>query len=146
MAKTFFQKSPDSAFINPLQRGLKNLYNTIIRQFMIIGEKCINDGRINGSNTDQSGCLRSSIGYVVIDNGRIVDLKCKGDSEEGRKQGGAFLRELAAKENRGIVIIVVAGMNYAKYVSAKGYNVLDSAEILADKLVKALVKKLSSKR
>ena len=33
-------------------------------------------------------------------------------------------------------------MNYAKFVADKGYNVLDSAEMLAEKLVKELQEKI----
>ena len=45
----------------------------------------------------------------------------------------------------GIVLIVVAGMDYAAYVEAKGLNVLDTSEIMAKKLVRRTLKRLGFK-
>ncbi len=57
---------------------------------------------------------------------------------DGRK----FILELAQRYSVGIVLIIVAGMNYARYVSAKGYNVLDSAESLAERLIPQIMREL----
>ncbi len=118
----------------------------LIRQLFVVGEKCVNDARLSGSYTDRTGNLRSSIGYGVIDNGNIVTVagftQVK-DAKDGPKKGREYLDALL-KENKvnGPTLIVVAGMNYAKYVADRGYNVLDSAEMLAEKLVKELQMKL----
>jgi hypothetical protein len=53
--------------------------------------------------------------------------------------------QLVSKFPKGIVLIVDAGMHYASYVSAKGYDVIDSAELLAQQLVPEILKRLSSK-
>ena len=45
---------------------------------------------------------------------------------------------IKAKYPKGLVLIVVAGMNYAAYVEAKGYNVLSSAELMAENILKQL--------
>ena len=42
------------------------------------------------------------------------------------------------------LIVVVAGMNYAAYVEAKGYNVLASAEHLAERELPRMLEKLIS--
>lgn len=118
----------------------------LIRQLFVVGEKCVNDARLLGSYTDRTGNLRSSIGYGVIDNGNIVTVagfnQVK-DAKDGPKKGREYLDALL-KENKvnGPTLIVVAGMNYAKYVADRGYNVLDSAEMLAEKLVKELQMKI----
>jgi hypothetical protein len=53
-----------------------------------------------------------------------------------------FLDELSQKRHKGITLIVCAGMNYASHVEARGYNVLTSAEILSERLVPEMMKKL----
>ncbi len=144
--KTLKQTSPNSAITKPLQSGIDRLLMKIVEALYYIGAQCNNDARLNGSYRDRTGNLKSSIGFAVVVNGKIVKLTVKGDSPEGESEGRSFLEELASREYRGIVLIVTAGMQYAKYVSAKGYNVLDSSEILAERLVRDLVRKLSKKR
>ena len=46
------------------------------------------------------------------------------------------------KETKGVALVVVAGMNYAAYVEAKGYNVLSSAEHLAERELPRMLEKL----
>ena len=100
--------------------------------------------------TDQTGNLTSSIGYAVIWDGQIV---VQSDFEpvrgklgslgvDGSKQGEKFLQQLIKKNGRGIVLIAVAGMPYAAYVEAMGKDVLVSAEIKANEIVKRLLSKL----
>lgn len=77
--------------------------------------------------------------------GKQVDYWAKGatgDGSQGKTEGESFARSLASRYPRGIVLIVVAGMNYASYVAAKGFNVLASSQLLADKLVDDLLRKL----
>lgn len=64
---------------------------------------------------------------------------------EGAKGGKEYAMKLVRDFPKGIVLIVVAGMNYASHVSAKGYDVLDSSELLAEKLVPQMLRKLGFK-
>lgn len=115
----------------------------VVYNLSAIGEACINIGRSTDSYTDQTGNLRNSIGYVVVCDGQVVE---QATTHENRKQGGKdgtpagedFIKELVGKCRKGIYLIVVAGMSYATYVSAKGNDVLDSAELEADKLMRQL--------
>ena len=63
--------------------------------------------------------------------------------------GGAesleFAKKLAAGHVKGITLIVVAGMNYADNVEALNYDVLTSAELLAEQLVPQILEKLGLK-
>jgi hypothetical protein len=119
----------------------------LIRQLFVVGEKCVNDARLQGSYKDRTHNLRSSIGYGVVDNGNIVTVagfrQLDADAKDGPQKGRDYLDSLL-KENRvnGPTLVVVAGMNYAKYVADRGYNVLDSAEMLAERLVKELQLKI----
>ena len=56
------------------------------------------------------------------------------------------MSKLISENPKGIVLIVVAGMNYARYVEKMGLNVLDSSEMLAKKLVPRMLKDLGFKR
>lgn len=121
----------------------------IVNTFCYVGEQCIIEARDAGNYTDQTGNLRSSIGYAVIMDGRVVQRDCRDkvkQGEEGVSAGDKFLSDCIKKRRRkGIVLIVTAGMNYAEYVEAKGYNVLSSAELKAGPLVKSLLTRLGFK-
>jgi hypothetical protein len=125
----------------------KRAVTSIINTFAYIGEQCIIESRNSGKYVDRTGNLRSSIGYVVMNNGKVV-RKGGGETgtEEGKESAQAFLVELADKVRAyfpgGIILIVVAGMNYATYVEALGLNVLASGKLLAEKLVPEMLEKL----
>ena len=89
------------------------------------------------------------MGYVVVNDGQIVYESAFSKTmagKEGSDAGRQFARSLASQHPEGIVLIVVAGMNYARYVADKGFNVLDSAEILADRLVPSIMEQLGFRR
>ena len=128
-----------------LERSQERMIDQIIMNLQYVGEACITEARDRGSYQDQTGNLRSSIGYVIVKDGQIVSkgLNDEAQAENGRKRANSYLDELAAKcENGKITLIVVAGMNYAAYVERSGYNVLTSAELLAEQLVPQLMKQL----
>lgn len=101
----------------------------VTKKLLEVGERCVAEARNNGSYTDQTGNLRNSVGYVVMNMGKEV----------GRSNISTLnqkvIDEIKAKYANDVVLIVVAGMNYAAYVEAKNYNVLTSAELLAEKLL-----------
>lgn len=105
----------------------------VAKKLLEVGERCIAEARNNGSYTDQTGNLRNSVGYVVMNRG----------NEVGRSNISTLnqkvINEIKAKYANDVVLIVVAGMNYAAYVEAKNYNVLTSAELLAEKLLKQVL-------
>lgn len=135
--------TPKETLARMAVEGVERVRQYIIRMLAYVGEQCINDARLRGSYTDRTGNLRSSIGYVVTYNGRIVQLTMNPQTlngSGGTKEGEDYLRSLANEFNTGIALIVVAGMKYAAYVEARGYNVISSAEMLAETLIPQLVK------
>jgi hypothetical protein len=116
-------------FINKMNKRV----DRIVEHLAYVGECCIKEARESGSYQDRTGNLRSSVGYIVSRDGNIV---LQGGFSKG--DGGEFAQSLVGNYTTGVVLFVVAGMNYAKYVSAKGYNVLDSAELLTKRLMKQL--------
>lgn len=135
----------------------ESFYNYVIEQaegarigainaLKYVGLECVKEARKNGKYTDQTGNLRSSIGYAILEDGKPVKKsgfeRVKATAAEAQGQSEALITRLAATYNTGLVLVVVAGMDYAAYVEARGYNVLNSAETLAKTLVPQMLKQL----
>ena len=134
------------AYINAQSRQFEQ---AVIYNLSAIGEQVVNAARTEGSYKDRTGNLRSSVGYVICVDGRVRKASAfesvrgpEGNGADGRKTGSVYARSLASQFPKGYVLIAVAGMNYASYVSAKGKDVLDSAELLAERLVPQMMKTL----
>lgn len=139
------RKTPASEIDSYIEAQIERTINAIIYNLQYVGERCLNAARETNSYKDRTGNLRSSLGYVIVVDGKIkyqsdFEVVLKGDA--GAKTGIRFAKEVARQFPEGIVLLVVAGMNYASYVSAKGYDVVDSAELLADRLVPQILKQL----
>lgn len=143
------QITPKSKIDAYIEERMNRLKRAIIYNLCVVGEKVRNEALDNGSYTDRTKNLRSSVGYVVVVDGQVYKMSAFGKPDgnnDGRSTGMSYARSLAGKFPKGIVLIVVAGMRYASYVSAKGYNVLDSSELLADQLVPKMLKQLGFKK
>ncbi|MCE5321301.1 MAG: hypothetical protein LLF93_09425 [Bacteroidales bacterium] len=94
--------------------------------------------------TDQTGNLRSSIGYAVFKNGVAIHESFTPvlEGSEGAKTGQALAKRVGAKYTEGIALVVTAGMNYAVYLESQGRDVLTSAESLAKQELPKLVEEL----
>lgn len=143
-----------SDILKETQKGLRTIENGIIRILKYAGEKFVKDARDAlkisgdweqriltekeiakgrtqpkwGDFLDQTGNLRSSIGYYVLNDGKIVIDDFQG-TQEGIAAGRAALELVKIK--RGYQLIGVAGMDYASYVESKGYNVITSQSVVA---------------
>ena len=125
-----------------LQEKIAKYEEKIIRILRNVGEKCINEAREYGSYQDQTGNLRSSIGYIEKGGFAPTERGTEG-GKSGQKEGEAFINKVTSQYPKGFVLVVVAGMKYASYVEARNYNVLTSAELLAEREVPKLLKALS---
>lgn len=115
-----------------MQREIENqVFQKAVRGFKYLGEIFVSHAKENVGFTDQTGNLKSSIGYVLFVNGQIhketYELHKKG--YEGLKKGPEIAKEIYSTLRRNpIVLVFVAGMNYALSVESKGYNVLTATE------------------
>lgn len=133
-----------------LQMQRKKLIEFLVMQLSRIGEACIEKARNCGDYNDITGNLRSSISYIVMNDGEIVihgqskQYSGKsGDGAQGVAEGEALLQRLKAKFPWGVVLIVCAGMEYAAFVeNVRGKHVLIDAEIEAERLFKELLGKI----
>lgn len=130
----------------------KEITDFIIFRFEQIGEEAVKIARDMGSYHDITGNLRSSIGYMILNDGKVVKrgepekfAGSSGDGAKGAAEGQRLLNTLKAKFPWGIVLIICAGMEYAAFVeNVKHKDVLTSAEHLAENLMKSLLGNLIS--
>lgn len=119
-----------------------------IARLQRLGEMCLIEARTNKGYMMQTGALLSSTGYEVFVDGVAIhsqfDVASGADGEAATKgvKLGQSIAEKIGKETKGVALVVVAGMNYAAYVEAKGYNVLSSAEHLAERELPRMLEKL----
>ena len=119
-----------------------------IARLQRLGEMCLVEARNNKGYMMQTGALLSSTGYQVFVDGVAVHSQfdaasgAESNAAETGMKAGQSIAERVGKGTKGIVLVVVAGMNYAAYVEAKGYNVLSSAEHLAERELPRMLDKL----
>jgi len=119
-----------------LEAALKRIEAAIIMQLSFLGEECVNLARNLNTYKNQTGNLRSSIGYVIVKDGRVLKRNFKAASKDEGGTGVRTAEQIALKaitNTDGFGLIVVAGMNYASAVEVKGYDVITSAEHFAQK-------------
>jgi len=114
----------------PIDIRIKASKLQLIQGLHFIGQEFVKNARDGGSYSDHTGNLRSSIGYTIFDDNRVVDEFYE-ESSAGDQNGegvatGKELAEMAISESpmKGLILVVTAGMEYALAVESKGYNVL----------------------
>lgn len=137
-----------NAIVKDIRAKADKLHKRLVSALHKAGLEAVTEAREHHRYLAQTGNLQSSVGYCIVDGGRIVDeggFKPKsgniGDGAEGSSKGKNFIEQLAAQYSEGLVLIIVAGMSYATYVEAMGLNVLDSAKIKAEEEVREGVKR-----
>lgn len=131
------------AFLNEIEKKQ-------IARLQRLGEMCLVEARTNKGYMMQTGALLSSTGYEVFVDGVAIHSQfdaasgAESNAAETGIKSGQSIAETIGKETKGIALVVVAGMNYAAYVEAKGYNVLSSAEHLAERELPRMLEKLIS--
>lgn len=153
--------SPEDAVGREIEKAMEREYRALIKRLEYVGLSAVAHARSlpspnkkdfpNGitphqpNYIDWNANLRSSIGYVIIDNGHVLNsggFEVVGNGTAGAAEGEAYAESLVSKFSSGIALVVVAGMSYASYVADKGYDVLDSAELVAEDIVKQLMEKM----
>ena len=126
------QSIPQEEIEKQIQDQVERIEKSIIETLVYLGELCVTEARTGYTYVPRTGNLLSSVGYHIIKDGVFV----KGSNFNGGfggQTGQSFIESLYSMHSKGIVLIVVAGMNYAGFVESKGFNVLTSSEMLADR-------------
>lgn len=142
-----------------IKAGVEARQKVIVDALCYVGEMCVCIARDLPSPPKEMGKfphqpnyidwsqnLRQSIGYAVVCDGKVVEramVEGLNGGKEGLKAGEEFLSKRISKaKKKGIVLIVTAGMNYAEYVEARGYDVLTSVELKAPEIARSLLTRL----
>ena len=135
--KAAFTMNDVKAHMDKAKQGFED---SLLDEFRRTGEQFIADARSIRTYQDQTGNLRSSIGYALFKDGQMLEQTFPGGDVTG--SGGTLAKWVANSYKRGYLLVVVAGMFYAQYVEAKSYDVLTGSSYTAETNIKARVAKL----
>ena len=125
--------------IRDIEREMDRFFEKVNEQLhrvdQITGESFVRNARQTNTYRDRTANLRNSIGYSAIAPGR-------------RQESANIHAKQAISEVENEVVdhglIMVAGMNYALYVEAKGYDVIsnsvETAKVQHKRLLEQMLK------
>ena len=120
-------KKQIKAYLNEFSRRVEA---ALIFQLEVLVTELVNHAKESAEYIDQTANLKSSIGGVVLKNGRSITYKGFEGSTEGTQEGNDFIKSLIGSIGSGYAILVVAGMEYAAYVEdVHNLNVLKKTEL-----------------
>lgn len=123
----------------------------IFKLLQSVGEEFVKLAREKGTYEDQTGNLRSSIGYVILKDGVILsenyELSDEGSERyPGMRESKRLTSELSSIYRKGWVLIGVAAMPYARHVEAiYNLDVISGAAMEAEDFIKSRSRKLFDK-
>lgn len=138
-------KFTDAQIERYINQQFDRLIEATLLRLQRIGETALTYIRTSGNYNDRTGNLRSSTGYIILRNGLqhtisgFVQVK---QGSAGIKISKKILEQAKTRFPTGLVLIIVAGMSYAAYVEAKGYDVLTGGSIIAEEALKVALQKL----
>lgn len=113
-------------------------FTSLIEPFRITGRDLVDRARAKtkagGGFGNITWNLRSSIGYLIIYNGEVVETYFPPleTGSEGSATGENYAREIATLINihEGIQLVIVAGMEYAVLVERQGFSELERKDVI----------------
>ena len=135
-----------SAAIKELQAVKQAVPAMVIQAIEVACIQVIQKARTLDTYKDQTHKLRSSLGYVIFNNGQQVTSNFQSTGGEKGTEGMTEGQQKAiaeAQAHEGIVAVLVAGADYASYVEAKGYDVLTGSALELEQLFRAELQNLS---
>lgn len=127
------EKEVDAQF-----KKLEILYNQRAVEYLSrLGEQVVKYAKDNGNYTDRTANLRNSIGYIVVQSGNVIvesftggasPKEAGGDETRAKEAGLEYARRVVSEYRKDKTYLVwVAGMEYAAYVEAKDYDVIQGS-------------------
>lgn len=122
----------------------ENAESALYEKLQEAGEYFVKLARESGTYQDQTGNLRSSIGYVIVKDGTLLTKNfakhTKSKSEVNKPVNGDQIAEKLAVniagQIKGFVLVGLAGMNYSVFVEAKGLEVVSSSAMQTEMWLK----------
>ena len=139
--KPKFGNGAVAAQVNAFQVRLEK---ATVFMLQYLGEELAKYAKERHNYQDQTGNLTNSIGYAVVRQGKILTYSGENQPGEGAAEGLKVAQQMAATLPNSFSLIIVAGMNYAAYVEAKGYNVILPAQLKAMNDFPATVQRLKA--
>lgn len=133
MANVKLQIRGREALQQKLNEKREQLIKALNVRLMQLAEEAVTYSKDNKGYQDRTANLKNSISFALYLDGEIVVSKIGAipKAEEvvgGQDAVGEALQNYAQQDSvvapKGYSLIIVAGMNYGKYVENKGYNVL----------------------
>lgn len=130
-----------------LQRAARKLQENVLKALSKLGDESvvrIRNRSADESWIDQTGNLRSSIGFAVYEQGAKFMESAFAQvlsGSDGSTKGKEMINDLAKEYSKVYALVVVAGMEYAGEVEAlKSKDVLASTKIWATSVVEQRIK------
>lgn len=144
MIKAKFKLADYEAIINT---KLQTANKAVLNAYNLAGLEFVREARSTTTYKDITGNLRSSIGYILLNNGKVIEENFEASDvgtirSEGVVEGIFFAQGIAEDYTRGIVLICVAGMDYAAAVESKGYDVITGSSLNLQTRIKELLAQL----
>ena len=130
-----------------LQRYLlnyaKRIEAALIYRLEYLVAELENHAKDNAGYQDQTANLKSSIGGVVLKDGKPIAYRGFEGTQEGTGTGLEFINSLLSNYKSGYVVLIVAGMEYATYVEdMHNLNVLKKTELEMQRQLPRIMKEL----
>lgn len=152
------RSSPDD-FRRNMEEKYNQIMQDIAEALFRTCTNAVNRARSTNTYKDQTNNLRSSIGFVIYYNGQLLfrDFQTGGtgtggggevsfNTKEGQEvtftakvgdtsgqkgllQGEGLANKIVQKYTSGFVAVIVAGMDYALFVEAKGFDVITGSTL-----------------
>jgi hypothetical protein len=127
-----------------IQAETEAWFTSLLNPFRITGKEMVDKARAQTKTAGGFGNitwrLRSSIGYILIYNGQVVETYFPPLQEgaEGLATGEDYAREIATLIDiyEGVQLVLVAGMEYAVLVERQGKDVI--SHVVGDNIGAAL--------
>ncbi|MBE8712539.1 hypothetical protein [Sphingobacterium hungaricum] len=126
--------------------------NEVIKHLSAVLERGVELVRNKISNgkayDDHTGNLRSSTGFIIYKDGKVVHKSFKEspvgtDKATGLKEGLQVALDVL-RESTGWGVVLVSGMEYSSWVERKGFDVLSGAYINLDSALKQAFAEMGS--
>lgn len=131
-----------------LRERKERIYQAVLLRLKKIGEAFVKNARENGNYKDRTGNLRSSVGYVILRNGEQLfqNFKAVGaDGKAGLTAAKKVIDEAKGNFPNGLVLICVAGMEYAAAVESTGRDVITASSAIAEADLRKAIREIKQK-
>ena len=133
MAKVELQLKGREALQKRLNEKREQMIAFLNMRLMQLAEEAVTYSKENKGYQDRTANLKNSISFALYFDGELVtsavgNIPKAEEAEGGQGAVSAALDAYAQKDGvvapKGYSLVIVAGMNYGRYVEDKGYNVL----------------------